>query len=176
MPIGFKAPIWLLLLPLIWLSLWWTGRFLLGMSPARKRFVLALRGLIATLLVLALAGAQFVRMPSHICTIFVVDASESVDANACDAATKFIADALRHKAHDDLAGIIVFGRQPIVEIAPSNLRRLPAFHAAPDRTATDIASALRLAMGLFPEGFARRIVLLSDGNETNGDSIALAQV
>ena len=89
---------------------------------------------------------------------------------------KFIADALRHKAPDDLAGIIVFGRQPIVEIAPSDLRRLPPFHAAPDRTATDIASALRLAMGLFPDGFARRIVLLSDGNETDGDSLAVAQV
>jgi len=176
MPIGFKAPIWLLLLPLIWLGLWWTGRFLLGMTPARKRFVLALRGLIATLLVLALAGAQFVRMPSHVCAIFVVDISESVDADARDAADKFIADALRHKAPDDLAGIIVFGRQPIVEIAPSDLRRLPPFHAAPDRTATDIASALRLAMGLFPDGFARRIVLLSDGNETDGDSLAVAQV
>jgi Mg-chelatase subunit ChlD len=115
-------------------------------------------------------------MPSHVCAIFVVDISESVDADARDAATKFIADALRHKAPDDLAGIIVFGRQPIVEIAPSDLRRLPPFHAAPDRTATDIASALRLAMGLFPDGFARRIVLLSDGNETEGDSLAVAQV
>ncbi|MEI8282908.1 MAG: VWA domain-containing protein, partial [Armatimonadota bacterium] len=41
---------------------------------------------------------------------------------------------------------------------------------------TDIAGAVRLASATFPEGKAKRIVLLSDGNETQGDLRGAAQV
>ncbi len=43
------------------------------------------------------------------------------------------------------------------------------------RRATDIASALQLAYGLFPEGYLRRAVVLSDGVQTDGDLLAEAQ-
>lgn len=172
----FVNPLWLLLLPVLWSALWWSGKFLLGMTPARKKFVLALRGIVITLLVLALAGVQAVQVHRRVCTIFVVDASESVAETARQKARDFIAQAIRHARYDDLTGIILFGRDPIVEIQPTQLRSLPNFTAAPDKSATDIAAALRLAMGLFPEGYSRRIVLLSDGNETHGDAISVASV
>jgi uncharacterized membrane protein len=40
--------------------------------------------------------------------------------------------------------------------------------------ATDIASAMQLAYGLFPAGYLRRAVLLSDGVQTDGDLLAEA--
>jgi Ca-activated chloride channel family protein len=49
-------------------------------------------------------------------------------------------------------------------------------YAKPNPDGTDIAAALRLASALFPDGYARRIVLLTDGNETAGDAYAAAQV
>ena len=176
MPIGFKAPIWLLLLPLIWLSLWWTGKQQMGMTPARRRFVLLLRALLFTLLIFALAGMQLVQHHRRVCVMFLLDASDSVSETDRQRARSFMEQALSSARSDDWAGIVVFGRQPIPEVLPTHLKALPPLRAKVDGSATDIASALRLAMGLFPEGFARRIVLLSDGNETNGDSIALAQV
>jgi len=108
--------------------------------------------------------------------MFLLDASDSVSETDRQRARSFMEQALSSARSDDWAGIVVFGRQPIPEVLPTHLKALPPLRAKVDGSATDIASALRLAMGLFPEGFARRIVLLSDGNETNGDSIALAQV
>ncbi len=172
----FTNPWWLLLLPLLWGGLWWTGRWLLGMSPSRKRLVLALRALITLLLVFALAGVQAVQKHRRVCTIFVVDASDSVSEGERERTRQFIAQSLQHARFDDLTGIVVFGREPMVEIAPTKLQTLPNFTAAPDRAATDVAAALRLAMGLFPEGYSRRIVLFSDGNETHGDATSVAEV
>ncbi len=172
----FVNPLWLLLLPILWGALWWSGKLLLGMTPTRKKFVIALRGIVATLLVFALAGIQAVQVHRRVCTIFVVDASESVSEPARQKARDFISQAIRHARYDDLTGVILFGRNPMVEIPPTQLRSLPNFTAAPDKSATDIAAALRLAMGLFPDGYSRRIVLLSDGNETHGDAISVASV
>ncbi|MFN3420459.1 MAG: VWA domain-containing protein [Armatimonadota bacterium] len=172
----FVNPFWLLLLPILWGVLWWSGKLLLGMTPTRKRFVIALRGIVVTLLVFALAGIQAVQVHRRVCTIFVLDASESVSEPARQKARDFISQAIRHARYDDLTGVILFGRNPMVEIPPTQLRSLPNFTAAPDKSATDIAAALRLAMGLFPDGYSRRIVLLSDGNETHGDTIGVASV
>jgi Ca-activated chloride channel homolog len=172
----FTNPLWLLLLPILWGALWWSGKSLLGMTPARKRFVILMRSAVITLLVFALAGIQAVKVHRRVCTIFVVDASESVSEPARQRARDFIAQAIKNARHDDIAGVILFGRDPMVEIQPTKLQNLPNFTAAPDKSATDIAAALRLAMALFPEGYSRRIVLLSDGNETHGDAISVASV
>ena len=53
-------------------------------------------------------------------------------------------------------------------IPASGKRSGPARH-------TSIASALRLARGTFPEGTAKRVVLVSDGNQNLGDAFAEAQ-
>ena len=172
----FVNPLWLLLLPVLWGTLWWSGKFLLGMTPTRKKFVVLMRGVVATLLVFALAGIQAVKVHRHVCTIFVVDTSESVSEPARQKARDFIAQAIKHTRYDDIAGVILFGRDPMVEIQPTRLQNLPNFTSAPDKSATDIAAALRLAMALFPEGYSRRIVLLSDGNETHGDAMSVASV
>ncbi|MDT7972703.1 MAG: vWA domain-containing protein, partial [Armatimonadota bacterium] len=152
MPIGFKAPIWLLLLPLIGGLLWWTGKQLMGMTPVRRRFVLVLRALLFTLLIFALAGMQLVQRHKRVCVMFLLDASDSVSETDRQKARNFIEQALLSARLDDLAGIIVFGRQPIPEVLPAHLKAMPPLRAKVDGSATDIASALRLAMGLFPDG------------------------
>src|SRR5262249_10564579 len=40
---------------------------------------------------------------------------------------------------------------------------------------TDIAAAIRLALASFPQGSARRILLISDGNENRDNALAEAQ-
>ncbi|GBC99717.1 hypothetical protein HRbin17_02248 [bacterium HR17] len=174
--IRFAAPQWLLLLPLVGALLWWTGRQLAGMTPSRKRFVLALRAVVLGALVLALAGVQVRLVARRVCALFVVDASESVADAERPRLHAFIDRALKNAGNGDIVGIIVFGRNPLMEVVPAPLRAAPPLRARPDRSATDIAAALRLAMGLVPEGFAPRIVLFSDGNETMGDALSAALV
>ena len=80
---------------------------------------------------------------------------------------------MRGAGHErDMAGLIVFGRRPRLELPPSdaprfNLRELPS---ADDGNYTDIAAALKLALASFPEGTGKRIVLISDGNENLGNA------
>ena len=43
-------------------------------------------------------------------------------------------------------------------------------------SATDVAGAIRLGSALFPDGKGRRLVLLTDANETQGDAAGAADV
>ena len=55
-----------------------------------------------------------------------------------------------------------------MERLPSEVRDIDRIASTPVRAATNIGSALRLAAALFPDDAQKRIVLLSDGNDTTG--------
>ena len=67
----------------------------------------------------------------------------------------------------DEAAPLAGGRATLV--VPPLERHGPGLGAA-----TDIASALQLAYGLYREGYLRRAVILSDGVQTDGDLLAEA--
>ena len=67
-----------------------------------------------------------------------------------------------------MAGIVAFGADALVERLPSDLAEIDRIASTPVRDATDIGAALRLAGALFPDDAQKRIVLLSDGNDTTG--------
>ncbi len=77
-----------------------------------------------------------------------------------------------------MAGLVVFGRRPRLELPPSdaprfNLDKLPTVE---DGNYTDIAAALKLALASFPEDTGKRIVLISDGNENLGNAREQAEL
>ena len=73
-----------------------------------------------------------------------------------------------------MAGIVAFGKQALVERLPSDLTEIDRIASVPVKSATDIGAALRLATALFPDDAQKRIVLLSDGNDTTGGGQAEA--
>jgi Ca-activated chloride channel family protein len=172
----FTEPLYLLLLPVLWGWVWWVGRRLLGVSQARRRLILVLRMALILLIVLALAGWQGVGSLRRVCTVFVLDQSASVSDAGRKAARAYLQQAVSHAPDDALTGLVVFGAEPVVEWLPAPRRQMEALYAKPNPDSTDIAAALRLAIAMFPDGYARRIVLLTDGNETAGDASAAAQV
>lgn len=164
----------LLILPVIaGLILSW--RHVHGMAKIRKRIAFTIRAALATSLVLALMGPQLARPNVGLATIFVVDRSDSVSPEEVEAARAFISQATEALGPDDLAGVVTFGSAPAVESAPGGKRSMNRFQASVEPAASDLAAALRLAAATFPDGKARRIVLLSDGNETKGDAAGAAQ-
>ena len=74
----------------------------------------------------------------------------------------------------DAAGIVAFGKGALVERLPAELREIDRIASSPVDSATDIGAALRLASALFPDDAQKRIVLLSDGNDTTGQGQAEA--
>ena len=75
--------------------------------------------------------------------------------------------------------MIVFGREATIEHPPfaDEIRSVGMLESLFElRTdATNIASALKLAQASFPEDTAKRIVIVTDGNENLGDARTIAR-
>ena len=110
---------------------------------------------------LALAGLQVVLPVDRLATVFVVDLSDSVGNAGREDALAFLRETLTEKPDGDVAGIVAFGKQALVERLPSDLKDIDRIASVPVKSATDIGAALRLATALFPDDAQKRIVLLS---------------
>jgi Ca-activated chloride channel family protein len=172
----FSEPIYLLLLIPAFAWLFFVARRMHGMAKARRRLAVGLRAVLLILMVLALAGLQTVRSNKGVTTLYVLDMSASMGAPAADAARQFIGKSLEALGPNDRAGLIAFGKEPVIDVNTGSLRTLGKVYSNPDSSATDLASAIRLASASFGEGTARRMVLLTDGNETTGDALQAANV
>jgi Ca-activated chloride channel homolog len=150
---------------------WIERRAWTDLTRRRRRIVLACRLLQVACLVLAIGGLRWERERDEVCVLFAIDASRSVPDEARAAALEKVRAATDVMRADDQAGIIVFGRQPLIESAPQAGLRPEALRSQPDPDYTDIASLVRLAAGVFPEGLRRRLVIFSDGNENRGNTL-----
>ncbi len=169
MGVGLDTPFALLLLVpalLLTIGLHLASRRRIGLG--RRRLALLVRGLILTFLILALAGFRLVLPVDHLATVFVVDLSDSVGTAGREDALAWLRDSLKVMPEGDVAGIVGFGRGALVERLPREVREIDRIASTPVRSATDIGAALRLASALFPDDVQKRIVLLSDGNDTTG--------
>src|SRR5207244_336027 len=72
----------------------------------------------------------------------------------------------------DRVGAIVFGRDAAMEIPPfdENMRIPQTIETHFDTEYTNLEGAMKLAEASFPEDSAKRIVILSDGNQNIGDA------
>jgi uncharacterized membrane protein/Mg-chelatase subunit ChlD len=169
MGIAFDAPLALLLLiPALGLTiaLYLGARRRVGIG--RRRLALVVRALLLTSLVLALAGFRLVLPVDRLATVFVVDLSDSVGNEGREDALAFLRETLEVMPDGDVAGIVAFGKEALVERLPSDLEEIDRIASTPLRSASDVGAALRLASALFPDDAQKRIVLLSDGNDTTG--------
>ena len=173
-PISFAYPWYLACLlavaPVVWL--WLRGR-----SPLRRpreTASLVLRLLILVLLVLSLAGLQWVRASDELAVVFLLDASDSVDASARARAVAFVRAALAEMGPDDHAALVLFGADALVERPVSQAKELGELLSIPATAHTDVGSAVRLGLALLPATAHRRLVLLSDGqaNVPGGETAA----
>lgn len=177
----------LLILPLI--AIGW--RSLSGADLARRISALALRLLVLASLVVMLAGPHIKREHDSLTVIGLLDVSGSVrrfaQLPALDDPSppggpsylEYLRDWFRQatdtKAPDDRFGLVVFDGEAVAIAAPTtgeyadddlDVRTVPG---------TSIADAIRLGLAMFPADTARRLVLVSDGNETIGDAIEAAR-
>ena len=165
----FETPIWLLLLiPALALTFIPHLAARRRMGVKRRRAAVAIRTVLISALVLALAGFQLVLPVDRLATVFVVDLSDSVGNDGREDALAFLRESLEVMPEGDQAGIVAFGKDALVERLPEELREIDRLRSAPVKAATDVGAALRLAAALFPDASQKRIVLLSDGNDTTG--------
>ncbi len=170
--IHFEMPVYLALLALLPLLVLFSFRSLAGLGRVRHALVAALRCLVAAAFIIALAGPELRRTTDDQTVVFLLDHSRSVPVEQQQAAFQFVqraAEAMR-PGKDRLA-LVTFDGVPSIEQSARDrlLIDTPGASGKPDRT--NIEAALRMATALFLPDAARRIVVLSDGNENSGDAM-----
>ncbi len=166
---------------------WVIGRTLSDLPMVQRVISVLLRVAFVALVALGLARLARTATTEKVCTVYLVDVSESVPDAALDDARAEIQKGLDAKPKDALVRVVTFAKRPRVVPIADDAREAPLLSRheplADDAThparrglgaATDIASAMELAYGLYPAGYLRRAVLLSDGVETDGDMLAEA--
>ena len=140
---------------------------------------------------LAIGLSRPVRSASSdkITTVYLVDVSESVSKAAIADAQKLVGEAFEKKRDTDLVKVVSFAKRPrLLEptVDDNGKAHAPVVtrHKAADGAkgkdakapgaGTNLQAALQLAYGLFPPGYLRRVVLISDGVQTDGDVLAEA--
>jgi len=136
---------------------------------ARGAVILASRILLVLLLVAAVAQPSIRRRTDYVTTYFILDRSGSVPEAQQRRSLEVVREAVAAKRRkEDRAGLIVFGERPMVEEVPSASLKVGEVFSVVETSSTDIGAAVRLALSTFPDDAQKRIVLLTDGNETRG--------
>ena len=146
---------------------------LFALRPHRAgRLASALRGGAYIALVLALADlALTTRMPTDRLTVVAaIDTSPSIDPAGRAWAQRYLAQIQQHLGPGDELAVLAFGDRVELLRAPGSPTGVPDELPALTTPATDVGAALDAAMALLPADGARRVLLVTDGNETRGDS------
>ena len=115
----FASPAYLALLALVPVLWWASYRRLAALGPWRRWVALLLRGLVAALVILALAEVQIVRTSDRLTVIYLLDQSLSIPADRRQAMIDYVnADIREHRQGKDRVGVVVFGRDAAIEIPP----------------------------------------------------------
>lgn len=163
-------------------------RWFAAMGRARRWSAIVARAVLLALVAAMLAGLSLVRQTDKLAVIAVLDVSDSVERFVdpevgSDGTTiapvermrRWLERAARDRGADDLLGIVVFDGRATAIAAPTNGEVFERSLETIPFDGTYIASALRFASGLAPPDARTRIVLFSDGNQTQGDAARMAE-
>lgn len=173
--LAFDRPSYLALLAILPLLWWASYRSLSGLGRVRRIVALALRSLVMALLIFALAEMQSVRRSDRVTVIYLLDQSLSVPEEQRREMIDYVnASVAAHHdtAREDRVGVVVFGRDAPVEIPPINDDiQLPAsLDSFVDPEFTNLAGAMEKALAIVPHDAAKRVVIVTDGNQNLGDA------
>lgn len=151
-------------------------RSLRWLGPAKQWSIIGFRLVLLYLLMLILAGAEAVRRSDDVEVVVLRDVSASTEAVPTPAKQPLetVTDnALRQSAKDkpaaDRLGVVSFDASAWVDSLPSPAVRLDARPVRNPESGTDLAAAMRLGMVCFRGDAMKRMVLISDGNGTQGN-------
>jgi Ca-activated chloride channel family protein len=167
------SPLWLWLLaglPLIWLLAWYNRA-----ARSRRRLLSAtcLRSVALVLITLALTGPVLLERSREVSVVYAIDISRSVSPAFVRQTIEWIrSENARHTPAQ--VRYVVFANRARMVDALDDVLAVPvaadgASAAAIDQSDTDLEQALRTALSGFAPNHARRLVLLTDGNQTRGD-------
>lgn len=174
-------PLLLLLLLLLPVLYYGYRRSLVDLSRTQRIISLAIRAIIIVLLILSVADVQYLKTDDELAVIFLADLSDSISEDGLKKVGDYINESLKSQSKSQQTGIIAFTDKAEIlrdfrdeseeefDLAQVKKTWLEADEDVGD--ATNIAQAIEMAWGVFPANANKRIILLTDGVETQGDAI-----
>ena len=169
----FANPKWFALLlctPWIW---WLSLGGYAGLSGWRATASLLARLLMVGLFAALLAEPRAVKSSQELVVIYVVDVSDSVGDFVQQQALQLVARDVAGKPQTDLLGLVIFGGNAAVEFPPRQTLPMDGENITVNslvaRDATNVEQALSLGAAMLPEDKLGRLVLISDGVQTEGN-------
>lgn len=166
----------ILALPVVWLGM----RSLAGLGPTRKWVAIGIRLLVLLLIVLVLCGARWRRQASDLEVMVLRDISGST-ANVRNYPGKTLQSSLdnylsavagQDKPPADKIGQISFERDSQIDSLPGVALALEGGAIRNGSSGTDAASAIQLGLATLRPDAMHRMLLIWDGNATQGDTNA----
>ncbi|HEX4999119.1 MAG TPA: VWA domain-containing protein [Terriglobia bacterium] len=156
--------------PVIWRLLRSTS---VDLSPAQLRLCALIRSAIVALLTLALAQPAIQSQTTRISVVYLLDVSQSVAPSAIEQGLEWIRQT-NESGRPDHAQFVAFGAngtpfKSVDDLRQARLGDRSADARVIDPVGTDIAGAIRVAVGSLAPDHIKRIALLSDGNENAGN-------
>jgi Ca-activated chloride channel homolog len=166
----FDQPIFLLLLgllPVLWI---WMRR-----APGASPMCLALKCAAFAALAIALADPWAALRVERLAVTVLIDTSASMPLESVQRGEAMLRDLVRKNTGAELR-LITFAEHPkLLEVpAQANQVHIPQGVDPKEGLATNLEDALQLAVSTFPSQGARRILLISDGNENRGHALTEA--
>ncbi|HEX4416833.1 MAG TPA: VWA domain-containing protein [Kofleriaceae bacterium] len=142
---------------------------LTDLSLAQQLTQATLRSLVIAGIAIALARPSWITQQSKVATVVLVDVSDSVSDKQLAAARDYV-DTVEAAAGDGNLQLVTFAEKPTV-VRKAQGQRLSAGIArhAGHGAGTDTQAAMQLGYGLYPDGYLPRMLIVSDGNQTEGD-------
>lgn len=176
-PLQFEHPVWLLLLLLIIPAYLIARKSIGAVSRSKATLTFALRVVVILLLTTAMSNPTWERTGEGLTVTVVLDRSYSIPPPLMESSLQFLRDAAEHRENDtDRVATVTLGKDAQITAIPDRYSIVNTGIDEPDRSATNLAAGIRLAMAIMPDDTANRIVLASDGNETVDSVLAAAEM
>ncbi|CAG9621986.1 VWA domain-containing protein [Sutcliffiella rhizosphaerae] len=163
----------LLVIPVIVsLLLYWKSK----KKKGKKEYIIfSLRSLVYLFLILALTVPSVLYPVKGLHTVFLVDQSDSVKRMETEILSA-VNEAVKGKHKDDHYSIVTFANKPKLEKSFTNeLDTISQLSINDEPQFTNLEEGIKFASNYIPGNKKGRIVLLSDGLETNGNSLRQSQ-
>ena len=178
-------PLLLLLLLLLPVLYYGFRRSLVDLSRVQRIISLCVRVIIVLLLILSIADLQYLKTDDKLAVMFLTDISDSISDDGLNKATDFVNEAIETSDGKQKTGIIAYTKKADILKSPESngetisdgeldFYEIKKTWLEQDEGAgdtTNIAQAIETAWSVFPANANKRIVLISDGIETQGDVV-----
>ncbi|MBP9206629.1 MAG: VWA domain-containing protein [Kofleriaceae bacterium] len=144
---------------------------LTDLSVAQQLVQATLRSLVVVGLAVALARPSWITQSRKVATVALIDVSASISDRQLEAARAYLGELATARGDGNLQ-VVTFAEKPRVERRSGGGYALARHDGA--GAGTDVQAAMQLAYGLYPDGHLPRLLVVSDGNQTQGDLAAEA--